>query len=458
MLNISPTNINKYIDKNKYESFTSIPDTYMKRWMARWLVGFLILSILVLFLPWTQNIQADGRLTTLNPSERPQTIQATIDGRIEKWYVREGQEVKKGDTIVFLSEIKAEYFDPKFVQRSQEQVDAKASSVESYAEKIGALEDRIEMLKQNQVLKLEQLQNKVKQKILKVEADSMNILAAEQDYQIAEKQRLRTKELYEQGLKSLTDLEIKQAKSQQTRAKLTESQNKFLTTKNELINAKIELNSTRNDYAEKLAKAQSDKFSAVSARLESEEKLAKLRNQTSNYQRRMGFYYITAPQDGFVVEVFAQGIGETIKMGKPVVSIMPKSYSLACEIFIKPADLPLVGVGNDVRFIFDGWPAFFFSGWPGVSFGTFGGKIQAIDRMAGKNGKYRILVRAYSNYELPEWPTALQVGSGAKATLMLNDVPVWYEIWRTFNSFPPDFYKPQSEDKEDKKTSQKDKK
>jgi hypothetical protein len=25
----------------------------------------------------------------------------------------------------------------------------------------------------------------------------------------------------------------------------------------------------------------------------------------------------------------------------------------------------------------------------------------------------------------------------------LNNVPVWYEIWRQFNSFPPDYYEPE---------------
>lgn len=450
MLNISKTNANTGVDQNQYNAFNYIPDTHLTQMMARWLMFLLGTFICILFVPWTQNIQADGKITTLNPAERPQTIQATIDGRIENWYVREGQAVEKGDTIVFLSEIKSEYFDPKFVQRSQEQVNAKESSVQSYVEKTQALEDRIEMLTQNQQLKQEQLQNKIKQKILKVEADSMKILAAKQDFEIAEKQMNRTKELYDKGLKSLTDLEIKQAKYQQTQAKLTAAENKYLTSKNELINAKIELNSTRNEYAEKLAKAQSDKFSAISARLESEEKLAKLRTQTASYERRQGFYYVTAPQDGYIVKVIAKGIGETVKMGAPIVSVMPRNYELACEIFIKPADLPLIDVGRDVRFIFDGWPAFIFSGWPDMSFGTFGGKVQAIDRVAGKKGKYRILVRAYDNYELPEWPEALQVGSGAKATLMLNDVPVWYEIWRTLNSFPPDFYKEQDSQDEDK--------
>jgi hypothetical protein len=91
-----------------------------------------------------------------------------------------------------------------------------------------------------------------------------------------------------------------------------------------------------------------------------------------------------------------------------------------------------------VRFLFDGWPAFFFSGWPGVSLGTFGGKIVAMDRNISPNGKFRVLV-APNTAEEP-WPQALQPGGGAKGIALLNNVPVWYELWRVMNGFPPNLY------------------
>ncbi len=96
------------------------------------LLGVLLLIFLVfMFLPWTQNVRADGKVTTLRPEQRPQTIHATIAGRIEHWYVTEGQAVKRGDTIVFLSEVKSEYFDPNLVSRMGSQVEAKQGSIES---------------------------------------------------------------------------------------------------------------------------------------------------------------------------------------------------------------------------------------------------------------------------------------------------------------------------------------
>ncbi|MFK7980927.1 MAG: hypothetical protein AB8G86_13160 [Saprospiraceae bacterium] len=117
--------------------------------------------------------------------------------------------------------------------------------------------------------------------------------------------------------------------------------------------------------------------------------------------------------------------------------IMPADFDLAVELFVSPMDLPLIELGEDVRFIFDGWPAFIFSGWPGLSFGTYHGQVTAIENNISKNGKYRVLVN--SDDDKP-WPDALRVGSGAQGIALLNNVPIWYELWRQLNGFPPDFY------------------
>ena len=132
------------------------------------------------------------------------------------------------------------------------------------------------------------------------------------------------------------------------------------------------------------------------------------------------------------------GIGEIVKEGAPVVSILPADYQLAVEMYVKPIDLPLISLGRTVRFVFDGWPAFFFSGWPGVSTGTFAGKVVAIDRNISSNGKFRVLVEPDKNEQT--WPAQLQMGGGARGIALLNNVPVWYELWRILNGFPPDLY------------------
>ncbi|PSJ71494.1 biotin attachment protein [Sphingobacteriales bacterium UPWRP_1] len=438
MLNISDNRIDKRVDITRYTSFAQTKTWGGNRALAYWLVGFLCLFIVTMFLPWTQNIRAKGKVTTLKPEHRPQTIQTTIAGRIEKWYVQEGQLVKKGDTIVYISEIKDDYFDPQLLSRTAMQVEAKESSIGSYADKARALENQVKALTENRDFKLSQTKNKIRQTELKIQSDSIELEAAKTNYTVAKQQYDRQQELYNKGLASLTDLEQRQLKFQEALAKQISAENKFLTSRNELLNARIELNAIESEYADKIAKAQSDRFSTLSALYDAEGGVAKLQNQYANYSVRSQFYYILAPQDCYITKAIKTGIGETVKEGDDVVSIMPANYQLAVEMYIRPMDLPLIKVNEKVRFLFDGWPAFVFSGWPGVSFGTFGGRVVAIDNITSENDLYRILVAPDPQEQA--WPAPLRVGSGAEGLALLNDVPLWYEFWRQLNGFPPEYY------------------
>jgi hypothetical protein len=101
-------------------------------------------------------------------------------------------------------------------------------------------------------------------------------------------------------------------------------------------------------------------------------------------------------------------------------------------------DIPLLSVGRKVRLHFDGWPALVFSGWPGTSFGTFGGVVAVIDNIDSQ-GQYRVLVIPDPEADQEPWPAPLRVGSGVYGWALLDDVPIWYELWRQLNGFPPDF-------------------
>ena len=55
----------------------------------------ICLSLFVLmWMPWTQNIQTTGTITTLYQDQRPQQLNSIIPGRILKWWVKEGDFVK----------------------------------------------------------------------------------------------------------------------------------------------------------------------------------------------------------------------------------------------------------------------------------------------------------------------------------------------------------------------------
>ncbi len=439
MLNISPNSIHQRMQENQFSSLGKVSLSQANTMFTRWLVGVMLIILIFLFLPWTQNIQSKGKVTTLRPEQRPQTIHSTIAGRIEQWYVQEGQLVAKGDTIVYLSEVKDDYFDPDLVPRTAEQVRAKEGAIGSYGQKVIALEDQIVALESELEFKQKQLRNKIRQTRFKITSDSIELVRAQLEDSIAIVQLQRTRQLFEEGgIKSRADVEEKRIKSQQTSAKVIEAINKLEVSRQELINARLELSTVLYDTNQKIAKAQSDKFSTLSNKYDAEASVNKLRIQSTNYERRTTFRYIIAPQDCYITKAITPGIGETVKEGDPIVSIVPKDYELAVELFVNPMDLPLVHFGQEVRFIFDGWPAFIFSGWPGQSFGTYSGQVVAIDNMISPNGKYRILIGPEKDGKV--WPKELRPGSGAQGIALLNNVPLWYEIWRQLNGFPPDFY------------------
>ena len=251
--------------------------------MTLYLILALILGIFAgLFLPWTQNIQAKGYVTTRLPEQRPQAIQSVISGRLEKWYVREGDFVEAGDTIIYISEVKSEYFDPELVARTSEQVKAKSESIQTYDDKVQFLENQYDALRAALQLKREQTRNKIQQARNKIAIDSIDLVALEANLQIAQNQLSRTQELYDKGLKSLTELQEKELKQQQSSAKVTGQKNKLLNQKNELVNAIIELSAVEKEYFDKLAKSRSDQQSAVASKLESIAATSKLQNQLSN--------------------------------------------------------------------------------------------------------------------------------------------------------------------------------
>ncbi len=445
MLNISDNNPVKMENGTGDETIKILNNRPHYKILNRIIGLVCLVSFVGLFLPWTQNIRGTGAVTTLKPDQRPQTIHSAIAGRVEKWYVQEGDFVKQGDTIVFISEIKEEYFDPNLVENTKQQVDAKVMARESYDEKVDALENQMQSLNNELNLKLEQGRNKIKQAQLKIKSDSMDLAAVKTQLTIAETQFNRAVTLNKDGLKPLTEVEEKRLKLQEAQAKIITQENKLLASKNELINAKVEINRIKAEYSEKISKANSDKYTALSSLYDTDAQVTKLENQYVNYSIRNGLYYIKAPQDGYINKALLSGIGETIKEGTSVVSIMPAGYDIAVETYVDPIDLPLIKRGSKIRVWFDGWPTIVFSGWPGISYGTFGGRVVAIENFISPNGKYRVLVSPDKDEE--PWPEQLSIGAGAQTIALLENVPVWYEIWRNLNGFPPNYYTGKTADK-----------
>jgi multidrug resistance efflux pump len=407
-------------------------------YVKRWLGGLLLVIIVILFLPWTQNIRAKGKVTGLYPEERPQQLNSIIAGRVERWYVKEGDIVKKGDTIIQLSEVKESYLDPELVNRTAEQLLAKEQAIIEYRNKVGQTKAQINAQEEALRFKLQELRNKIGQQQMKIFGDSMELVAAVNDWKIKEQQWIRQQVMFDSGLVSLTQLETRNQAFQAAIAKKSAAEMYLNNSRQEFARLLIEMNTTTQDYTDKISKTKGDQFQAQSEIAAGEGDIAKLQNTLSNYRIRSGMYYVLAPQDGQIIQAQKAGIGEIVKDGDMIVEMVPQKIHRAVELFVKPMDVPLVSKGQKVRFMFDGFPAIVFSGWPQASLGLFGGRVTAVEQFTNGSGLYRVLIEEDPNDK--PWPPTLNLGTGAQAIALLKDVPVWYELWRNINGFPPDYY------------------
>lgn len=124
-----------------------------------------------------------------------------------------------------------------------------------------------------------------------------------------------------------------------------------------------------------------------------------------------------------------------VKQGDVLAQIIPSTQSRAVELWIDGNDIPFVRLNQKARLQFEGWPAVQFRGWPEIAVGTFGGKVSFIDATDNGMGLFRTVI-------IPDepWPSSrfLRQGVRVRGWVQLSVVPLWYELWRQFNGFPPE--------------------
>ena len=416
--------------------------------VAKWFLFTFLAFVFIMFLPWTQNIKTQGNVNTLFQEQRPQKLNSPIPGRIIKWYVKNGDVVKKGDTILQISEVKDDYLDPLLVERTQEQVQAKKGVRDYYNAKISTTENQIAAITAAKDLKLNQIKIKIAQLQNKLKAEQAELIAVNNELKIAQDQLNRQNKMYEEGLVSLTQLQQRNVSYQNALAKKTSAENKLAQTQQEIAAQNIEQNAVIQEYTEKLSKTEGDRFQSMGQVAGSTGDIAKLENQVATYKVRKGLYYILATQDGQITQLTKAGIGEIVKDAETIGIIVPKKIDYIAEIYVKPVDLPLIRENQKVMLTFDGFPAIVFSGWPNSSYGTFSGKIIAIENSISENGLFKAIVAEDKTQK--RWPPNMKIGTGASGIAILNDVPIWYEIWRNINGFPPDYYQVNTQKNEKK--------
>jgi multidrug resistance efflux pump len=313
--------------------------------LAKWLVMLLLLIVAALMMtPWIQTSSGYGRVSTLNPNDRPQQIHALVDGRIKEWLVQDGQYVQEGDPIVRIVDN-----DPQLLER------------------------------------LEAERTAVKQKLAFVQIASQT---AEIDYN-------RQKSLLDQGLASKREYE-------QAKIKLKEMLSKV------------------NDAQASL-------------------------NQMEVRLSRLSTQEVVAPHAGMITNLSSSGAASFVKSGERLADILPENTTPVVELFVSGLDAPLVRPNREVRLIFEGYPAIQVSGLADVAaIGTFRGRVLSVDPASNIQGQFRVLVVPETSKQHPEgelhpWPkpTFLRYGSQVRGWVLLNEVPLWFELWRQLNGFPP---------------------
>lgn len=417
--------------KKRTATIHLVQSSRFARRMAKLLLIGLVLSVLAMaFLPWQQTSRGTGEVVAFVPQERQQTVKATAKGIVKKIAegLVEGKQVKKGD---FLLEIQP--FAGDMVQQLQgqlRQLKAKEDAVKIKADAHAANVTGFTEAREYAVSAAKQLiaaaQAKLQSKRNQVSAYQAKELQARLNYD-------RQEALWKQGIKPRKEVEKLKKEWDVSKADL-ESVNRDVTSLEREVQAK------RDELQEKQRVAQTKIDYAVAMQQGALGEIATVRKEMGDLQIKLKEterLTITAPRDGTVFRLSVNELGDTVKEGDALLTIVPETTQKAVELFVVGNDMPLVQLGQEVRLQFEGWPAVQFAGWPSVAVGTFSGKVATVDATDNGKGEFRILITPNEDDE-QQWPSDRYLRQGVRANgwVMLRRVSLGYEIWRQLNGFP----------------------
>jgi adhesin transport system membrane fusion protein len=406
-----------------------VPPARAQRTLANVLLAVLGLVALVLVLtPWQQTAPGSGRVVAYVPEERQQNLEAPIEGRVLRWYVREGSAVQKGDPIVELSDN-----DPEILMRLRSERDAVEARLDAARARARSLESRIAALAESRSSSIAGAQSRVGMAAQRVVSAEQAVMLAQAALGAAELNLTRQTSLAEAGLTSrrqleLTDLDLTRAKTELERARLAlaAAKGERIALESDRLKADTDANAAINDAHASRAAADAEVANASAELARIEVRLARQAAQS-----------VVAPRAGLVFRVVANGqSGEIVKAGDVLATLVPDTSERAVELWVSGNDLPLLRQGGAARVQFEGWPAVQFSGWPAIAVGTFPGSVALIDAADDGAGKFRVLIVPTSEAPWPE-PIYLRQGVRALGWIQLGQVRLGYELWRQFNGFPP---------------------
>jgi multidrug resistance efflux pump len=396
---------------------------------VRLLILLFLLTILVLVVvPWQQNVPAAGRVSALDPFERIQTIAAPVSGRVRKAWVIEGSRVEKGDRLLEIVDN-----DPAIQSRLQQKRAALEDQLEAAHEKVRVYRDQLEALGSARDLAVQAAESLVEVAVANVRSARHGVEAAQAAAEQATLNFERQRQLEAEGLASSLEFEVARRVAKQAQAELEQKRQALGASLNEEQARRADLGRIRTEAQARIESARAEQQNAQSEVAEKQEQLTTLDVRIAQQNTQL----VTAPRSGTIFRLLASPGAELVKAGDPVVALMPDAQSQAVELWVDGNDVPLIQEGRAVRLQFEGWPAVQFGGWPSVAVGTFGGRVALVDPSGDGQGRFRILVVADEN-DAP-WPSPefLRQGARANGFVLLDQVRLGYELWRQANGFPP---------------------
>lgn len=407
-----------------------LPVPKASRLAARLLVfGLLALLLLLVTVPWQQNAAGRGRVVAFSPTERQQNLDAPIEGRIAQWHVVEGQQVRKGQPIVDLTDN-----DPDLITRLQREREAVQARLRAAEVRVNAIDSRMVALRSSQQSAVQAARARTDMGSERRRAADSALEAAQALYKAARLNSQRQRSLFQSGLTSQRALEVAEADEIRLRNEVERAQNAVYAAQSEITALSSDQARINDDAFAGLNDAGAAKAVAQTEIAAANAELARIETRLA----RQDSQHIRAPSNGTILRIYARQGGELLKAGDPLAQFIPEGEQLAVELWIDGNDVNLIHPDSMVRLQFEGWPAIQFSGWPSAAIGTFGGKVAFIDPQDDGKGRFRIVVIPDA---AQDWPAGRYLRQGSRATgwVLMNEVKLGYELWRQFNGFPPEW-------------------
>jgi multidrug resistance efflux pump len=380
---------------------------------------FLLILAAIFFMPWQQFVSGTGRVIAFNPLDRRVNVEAPVAGRVKHLHVVENQRVKKGDILLEIQDN-----DPNLLANMRLQHDAaiaRKAAAQQRIEDLGAQIAQMELAKSQAI-------DSARQRVL---SEQYSLNTNQLNFERVEK-------LLKPGYVSQRDFELAKLAIDSSEANLQ--------------SAKAILERTEREMDASISSIKGSRSSAQSDLASADRDITTIDIQINQAQQQV----IEAPRDGIVFSITATD-GTYLRPGSAICVIIPETESRFVEMWVNGMDMPLITQrhenpdgtttpGSPVRLQFEGWPAIQFVGWPSVAVGTFGGEVVFIDPTDDGYGRFRIVVSAKPDVTIrdgkthvEDWPgnRFLRQGVRSKGWVLLQQVPLWLEIWRQLNGFPP---------------------